>query len=118
MTPLKEAVSASVVTGIDIGDRFNEICVLDQQGSVVPRGRIRTEGRSMCEQFSILQRRRVVMETGTHSPWLSRLLVGCGHEVIVANARKLRLIYDNDPKSDEVDAYILADPGQTRGVGW
>jgi hypothetical protein len=28
----------------------------------------------------------------------------CGHEVLVANARKLRLIYSNKRKTDEVDA--------------
>jgi transposase len=32
----------------------------------------------------------------------------CGHEVLVANARKLRLIYANKQKTDEVDAENLA----------
>jgi transposase len=32
----------------------------------------------------------------------------CGHEVLVANARKLRLIYASKQKSDEVDAENLA----------
>jgi transposase len=48
------------------------------------------------------------METGTHSPWVSRLLEECGHEVLVANARKLRLIYANKRKTDEIDAENLA----------
>jgi transposase len=47
---------------------------------------------------------RIAIETGTHSPWVSRLLEECGHEVLVANARKLRLIYANKQKADEVDA--------------
>jgi len=51
---------------------------------------------------------RIAIETGTHSPWVSRLLEGCGHEVLVANARKLRLIYSNKRKTDEVDAENLA----------
>jgi transposase len=51
---------------------------------------------------------RVAIEAGTHSPWASRLLEGCGHEVLVANARKLRLIYSNKRKTDEVDAENLA----------
>jgi transposase len=50
----------------------------------------------------------VAIEAGTHSPWASRLLEGCGHEVLVANARKLRLIYSNKRKTDEVDAENLA----------
>ena len=51
---------------------------------------------------------RIAIETGTHSPWVSRLLEECGHEVLVANAHKLRLIYANKRKTDEVDAENLA----------
>ena len=47
---------------------------------------------------------RIAIETGTHSPWVSRLLEGCGHEVLVANSRKVRLVYANKHKTDEVDA--------------
>jgi transposase len=47
---------------------------------------------------------RIAIEAGTHSPWASRVLEECGHEVLVANARKLRLIYANKRKTDEVDA--------------
>jgi transposase len=36
---------------------------------------------------------RIAIEAATHSPWASRVLEECGHEVLVANARKLRLIY-------------------------
>ena len=36
---------------------------------------------------------RIAIETGTHSPWVSRLLEECGHEMLVANSRKTRLIY-------------------------
>jgi hypothetical protein len=49
---------------------------------------------------------RIAIETGTHSPWVSRLLEECGHQVLVANARKLRLIYANKRKTDEIDALI------------
>jgi transposase len=51
---------------------------------------------------------RIAVETGTHSPWVSRLLEECGHEVLVANARRLRLIYSNKQKTDEIDAENLA----------
>jgi transposase len=47
---------------------------------------------------------RIAVETGTHSPWVSRHLEECGHEVLVANARRLRLIYANKRKIDEIDA--------------
>ena len=47
---------------------------------------------------------RVAIEAGTHSPWVSRLLEECGHQVLVANSRKTRLIYANKRKTDEIDA--------------
>ena len=43
---------------------------------------------------------------------MSRLLAELGHEVIVANPRKLRLICQNDSKSDRVDAEYLARVGR------
>lgn len=55
---------------------------------------------------------RVVIEAGTHSPWVSRVLAGLGHEVIVANPRKVRLISDNEGKDDRVDAELLARLGR------
>src|SRR4029453_3004309 len=51
---------------------------------------------------------RIAIEAGTHSPWVSRLLEECHYEVLVANARKLRLIYANKRKTDEIDAENLA----------
>ena len=47
---------------------------------------------------------RIAIEAGTHSPWDSGLIEECGHEVLVANARKLTLIYANKRKTDEIDA--------------
>jgi transposase len=47
---------------------------------------------------------RIAIEAGTHSPWATRVLEECGHEVLVANACKLRLIYSNKRKTDKVDA--------------
>src|SRR5579862_4345444 len=47
-----------------------------------------------------------------HSPWVSRLLEKLGHQVIVANARKVRLIYESNKKNDRVDARMLAKLGR------
>ena len=51
---------------------------------------------------------RIALEIGTHSPWISRLLSEMGHEVIVANARKVRLIGESRKKDDRLDAQTLA----------
>jgi transposase len=67
-------------------------------------GRLRTTPKAFKRRFSSEQPMRIAIEAGTHSPWVSRVLEGCGHDVLVANARKIRLIYANERKTDEVDA--------------
>ncbi len=39
---------------------------------------------------------------------MGRLVADCGHEVIAANPRQIRLIYENQRKSDRADAEYLA----------
>ena len=95
--------------GIDLGDRYSQLYVLDRAtGEVVEEGRIRTTRTAFEQRFAEMPRARVALEVGTHSPWVSRLLTAAGHDVKVANAYKLRLIYENDSKSDRVDAEYLA----------
>ena len=55
-----------------------------------------------------MPRSRIALEIGTHSPWVSRLLSELGHEVIVANARNVRLIGESRKKDDRLDAQTLA----------
>jgi len=50
----------------------------------------------------------MALEVGTHSPWLSRWLERLGHEVIVANARQVKLISASSRKDDRLDAQTLA----------
>jgi transposase len=90
---------------LDLGDKHSYLCLIDQQsGEVMEEGRLRTTPEALRRRFASEQPLRIAIETGTHSPWVSRLLEECGHEVLVANARKLRLIYANERKTDEVDA--------------
>ena len=82
------------------------MCLIDQESAeVIEEGRLRTTPETFRRRFGSEQPpMRIAIEAGTHSPWVSRLLEECGHEVLVANARKLRLIYSNKRKTDEVDA--------------
>jgi transposase len=98
-----------MTAGLDIGDKYSYLCLIDtESGEVIEEGRLRTTPEAFRRRFASEQPLRVAIETGTHSPWVSRVLEECGHEVLVANARKLRLIYSNKRKTDEVDAEILA----------
>jgi transposase len=95
--------------GLDLGDRYSYLCLLDTDGGeVIEEGRVCTTPEALRRRFASEPPMRIAIEAGTHSPWVSRLLEECGHEVLVANARKLRLIYSNKRKTDEVDAQNLA----------
>jgi transposase len=113
--PRKNAAQKTATTmsprrtvGIDLGDQTSHYCILNDQGDVVSEGTVRTTESGLEEQFRRMARARIVLETGTHSPWVSRYLERLGHEVLVANARQVRIIYDNDRKTDKVDARTLA----------
>ncbi len=99
----------ALTAGIDLGDRYTHVCLLDSEnGEVIEESRIPTNTKAFQRRFSGIAPMHIAIETGTHSPWVSRLLEECGHEVLVANARKLRLIYGSKRKTDKLDAENLA----------
>ena len=99
-----------ITAGLDLGDKYSCLCLLDtESGEVMEEGRLRTTPEALKRRFSSEQRPlRIAIEAGTHSPWVSRVLQECGHELLVANTRKVRLIYSNKRKTDEIDAENLA----------
>ena len=94
--------------GCDLGDRYSHVCVLDACGAVETRARLATSRSGFTKWFGGIGRCRVAMEVGTHSRWVSKLLGELGHEVIVANARQVRLIHQGRRKNDKIDAEKLA----------
>ena len=99
-----------MTAGLDLGDKYSYLCLIDtESGEVMEEGRLRTSPETFRRRFASEQSPMcIAIEAGTHSPWASRVLEECGHEVLVANARKLRLIYSNKRKTDEIDAENLA----------
>lgn len=75
---------------------------------MIDRGRFRTAAKAIDKWFLDVPHARVAIEAGVHSIWISEQLEQLGHEVIVANVRKLRAISHSDRKSDDVDAEKLA----------
>jgi transposase len=94
--------------GIDVGDRFSHVCLVDNEGEVVERDRVRSTEAAFRRYFEGTARLRIALECGTHSPWMSRLLKQLGHQVIVANARKIPTITESESKNDDRDAEQLA----------
>jgi transposase len=94
--------------GLDLGDRTSCYCVLEETGRIVLEQRVSTTPKALREVFGGMPRSRIALETGMHSPWVSRLLDELGHEVIVAHARNVRLIGESRKKDDRLDAQTLA----------
>jgi transposase len=98
----------SFTIGMDLGDKTSRQCRLDQEGVVVEEGSVATTKKALTQKFGPMPRCRIAVEVGTHSPWVSRLLKELGHEVIVANARQVKLISQSSRKDDKLDAHTLA----------
>lgn len=98
--------------GLDLGDRRHHACVLDAAGEILAEEAIANTREVLTAFCARYPGATVVMETGTHSPWVSRLVSALGHPAIVANARKLRAISQSQTKSDREDAQMLARLGR------
>ena len=94
--------------GLDLGDRSIHYFVLDQEGEMIEEGRMRNSESALRKHFGNEARMRIAMEAGTHSPWVSRLLKQFGHQVLVANPRKIGAITGCESKNDRNDAEQLA----------
>jgi len=105
---VEKNASQKLTIGLDLGDRFSWYCVLNEAGEVVLEQKVATTPKAMKEVFGGMPRSRMALETGTHSPWVSRVLSELGHEVIVAHARNVRLIGESRKKDDRLDARMLA----------
>lgn len=101
-----------ITVGMDMGDKKHNVCVLDGQGTVLKRETVANTAQAIRKRFGKMKPCRVVMEAGTHSGWVSRIIEGLGHEVLVGNPRKLRTIWDSDEKDDTRDAEMLARIGR------
>jgi hypothetical protein len=95
-------IRETLTVGLDVGDTYTQVCVLDDGGEVVEESRLSTTPKAFRRRFAAMAPARLVLEAGNHSHWASRFLAELGHEVIVANPRMLRFIYGNDSKNETV----------------
>jgi transposase len=104
----KSVFKGQLTIGLDLGDRSSSYCVLNGAGEILLERKVSTTPEAMKQTFGSMPRSRIAMETGTHSPWVSRLLTALGQEVIVAHAQNVRLIVKSRRKDDRLDARTLA----------
>jgi len=107
-TRRKNIFQGQLTVGLDLGDRSSAYCILNGAGEIVLEHKLATTPEAIEQVFASMPRCRIAMETGTHSPWVSRLLTALGHEVIVGHAQKVRLITKSRRKDDRLDARTLA----------
>ena len=97
-----------LTVGLDLGDRSSRYCILNEAGEKASEDQLPTTKAGLDSVFAKMAPCRIALEVGTHSPWVSRHLGGLGHEVIVANPRKVKLITESLKKNDRMDAEQLA----------
>ena len=97
-----------LTVGVDLGDQWSHYCILGLQGEMLSEGQLQTREAEVAEFFQALAPARVVMEVGTHSPWVQEIIAGEGHEVLVANPRLMEGSKRRKRKNDRIDAKKLA----------
>jgi transposase len=104
----RKAAKQRLTVGLDLGDRTSRYCILNEAGGKASEDQLPTTKAGLDSLFGKMAVCRIALEVGTHSPWVSRHLAAMGHEVIVANPRKVRLITQSVKKNDRMDAEQLA----------
>lgn len=99
---------SKMTIGLDLGDKYSHLRILDEEGNLTAKERVRTNPEDVRSRFKAIDPAVIALEAGTHSPWVARVLEECGHEVLVANPRQIPLISQNNQKSDDNDPEILA----------
>lgn len=94
--------------GLDVSDRKSAWVAIGDSGEVTGSGKVTTRTPEMESWARAMPSTLIALEAGPHSPWISRLLTRCGHEVIVANPAKVPSISRSQRKTDWRDAEHLA----------
>lgn len=102
----------NITVGLDLGDRKSRICEIDAAGRVLERSSVATTPATLESYFGGREPCRVVLEVGTHSPWISRLVASLGHEVVVANPSAVYGKRRRKKRNDDLDAEFLARQGR------
>jgi transposase len=101
------------VIGMDMGDKNHKAIGLSESGEIISREEVPCTAEGVSSYLGRHPGALLAIETGTHCRWVSKLGLDLGHEVLVGNARKLRMIWDSSRKNDWRDAEMLAKVART-----
>ena len=100
---------STMTIGMDLGDKYSQLCVMDNASRTsLEESRVPTTKAAIARYFAVKEPSRVIMEVGTHSGWISRKLTELGHQVFVADPRRVRALASGQDKDDALDAEFLA----------
>lgn len=102
----------NVTIGLDLGDKTSQTYEVTAGGDCQREVTVASTVTGMTRYFEGRPRCRVVLEVGTHSPWVSRLVAQLGHEVIVANPSAMFVGAPRRRRNDRLDARFLARQGR------
>jgi|SRR5690606_30014050 len=102
----------NLTVGLDLGDKLSQTCGVNAAGEEVFTDAVVTTPKGMREYFGRIESCRVVMEAGTHSPWVSRAIEQLGHETVVANPTLMYGPRRRKKRNDRMDAAFLARQGR------
>ncbi len=73
---------SKLTIGLHLGDRFTKGRVIDESGEVIEAFRMRTTEPALSARLASFPPSRVVLEVGTHSPWVRRTVMRLDHEAL------------------------------------
>jgi transposase len=100
-----------ITVGLDVGDRRTHFEAVDGSRRTVRSGSFATSRTELEKALAPFPGTKVILEAGSQSPWMSRVLRAQGYDVLVADPRRVELISKDPRKSDRRDAGMLARMG-------
>lgn len=111
-TPAPTQVAAAAplpVIGLDVGDRRTYLCFLTSDRKVANRTSFATDSVALAENLGRFDPgTEVVLEAGSQSPWMSRLIRDLGFVPLVVDPRRVAAVTRSGRKTDKRDAEVLA----------
>jgi transposase len=105
-------LTPKVTVGLDLGDRTSRTYVVNAAGECIEERTVATTPAALTRYFANRPRCRIVLEVGTHSPWVTRTLEQYGHEVVVGNPSAMYTRGHRRKRNDRLDARFLARQGR------
>ena len=97
--------------GIDAASKRSQFCVIDGEDERIWEGPVEMSEASIKKALKWLKKEKLscVVETGSSSEWLCKVMESLGHKIVIIDARKAKAaVNSRGKKTDRTDARSLA----------